>query len=313
MLYGLHSMTSVPNTPWENLFDMGKIFFSRSSHAQFLGDLIIPRAGMDFETFDYLIQAHLQMYLQRTLTEGAFSTQDHGQRGLMFSIKQLKRNLTQLGALPLPDLLQNESKFPASSCSCSPCRAVSKSSLPPIDEGARWRKQSPVDLQGTLPVPSPRMVQNRFLSEIEMSAATTPFSTASQRVAERAVDDSSLQRSKEDKTSNIINIMSKVIDEKIDEKLTSLEARMIENIGRLLQAVNNNVVQEQQVRHSSFPPAERERPCSCKMRAIAFQLTPFALCTLCLSFCLRVCLSLFPAYSWGPIYPLCPTFILPLV
>jgi hypothetical protein len=136
-----------------------------------------------------------------------------------------------------------------------------------------------------------------YLPSIPISDFLTLVSRLETSVKKSEIDAiTSTKLTAEDKMSNIMsNIM--------DEKLASLEARMMENIGRLLQAVNDNILKEQQVRHPSFPTCtERERQCSCKIRASAFQLTSFelfALCTLCLSLCL-LChiLVLFLGLPW---------------
>jgi hypothetical protein len=270
MLFGLHSMTSVPNTQWD-----GKIFFSRSSHAQFVGDLIFPRAGMDFEVFHYSIQTQLQMFLQRNLTEGAFSTQDPVQRVLMFSMKHIQRNFAKFDHLLSPDDLQSESMRLAlqlSSRSCTPCHTPP--SLSPGlwigDQGAMWRHQSPVGFQGA----KLEAVEEDVAASMEKQQCVARLETS---VKKSGIDANACTKlTAEDKMSKIM-----------DEKLASLEAKMMENIGRLLKAVNDNILKEQQVRHPSFPTRrERERQCSCKIRASAFQLTSFALCTLCLSLCL---------------------------
>jgi hypothetical protein len=275
MLFGLHRMTSVPNTEWDAL---GKIFFSRSSHKQFLGDLIIPHAGMDFEAFDYSIQTQLQMFLQRNLTESIFSTQDHGQRGLMFSMKQLKRNLTQSGSLHSLELLQNEMspKLSHSSRPCTPCDTPPNQ--PPGlwtgDQGARWRNQSTAGSQGALTAPYGRMLQNHVLSKspIDKSGKTNEASTNAYAVTrceaseedvaagmeqmrcvarvETTVENSEIDASasaKDTTKDEMSNVMSTIID----GKFASLEARMMEKMGNLMQALI--MLQEEQVRHSNFP------------------------------------------------------------
>jgi len=96
----------------------------RSSNAQFVGVVILPRAGMDFEVFHYSIQTQLEMFLQRNLTEGAFRNQDPGQRVLMFSVKHRKRNFAEFDHLLSPDDWQSDSTRLAlqlSSRSCMPC------------------------------------------------------------------------------------------------------------------------------------------------------------------------------------------------
>jgi hypothetical protein len=151
MLFGLRRMTSVPDMKLDAL---GKIFFSRNSHNKFLGDLIIPHAGMDLEAFAYSIQTQLQMFLQRILTEVSFSTQDQGQRGFLFSLKELQRNFTHLKSTLLsPELLQNESTFLTlshSSRSCTPCHTNQPPGLWTGDQGTRWSNQSTAGSQGAL-------------------------------------------------------------------------------------------------------------------------------------------------------------------
>ena len=245
MLFGLYSITSVPDSHWD---EVGKIFLSRSSHKRFVGDLGIPRAGMDFEAFELAIQTQLQFFLQRTLTEGAFSTQDQGHRGLMFTMKQLQ---IKLHALNYQNLLQNESTLPVlshSSLSCTP------TSLPPGDEGRGAKIQLLDGSLQALPAAHARMVHNRLLSKSPVEGQ--------QRVAqlEKSVSVSGLDayepHTPEDSLS--LNTAAKhiAVDEIskiIDEKLAALEERIIKNVGTLLQAVSDNMLQEQQVRHYCTP------------------------------------------------------------
>ena len=285
MLFGLHRLTSVPDTKWEAL---GKIFFSRSSHKQFLGNFIIPHAGMDFEAFAYKIQEQLQMFLQRTLTEVAFSTQDQGQRGLMFSMKQLKRNFTHLESLLSPELLQNESTFPAlshSSRSCTPCHTPPNQ--PPElwtgDQGKRWSNQSTAGSQGALTAPYALMLQNRVLSKspIDKSGKTNKVSknacavtrceALEEDVAEEDVAadleqllsvarvETSVEKSEIDASASAKHTakeeMGNVMSNIIEEKLASLEGRMMEKTDNLLQALI--MLQEEQVRHAKLSHVQR--------------------------------------------------------
>ena len=288
MLFGLHSMTSVPNSQWD-----GKIFFSRSSNAQFVGDLIFHRAGMDFEVFHYSIQTQLEMFLQRNLTEGAFSTQDPGQRVMMFSMKHIKRNFAEFDHLLSPD------ESASMRLALQPCHTP-PSLTPEVwigDQGAMWRHQSPVGflgakLEAVEEDVAASMKERQCVARLEPSVKKSEIDA-----------NASTKLTAEDKMSNIMSNY-------MDEKLASLEARMMENIGRLLHAVNDNILKEQQVKHPRFPTCrDRECQCSCKIRVSAFQLTSLHSA---LSAFLSVSFVTSLSYSWDcpDIYPLCRIFIL---
>ena len=253
MLFGLHSITSMPNSQWDAV---GKIFFSRSSHSRFVGDLIIPRAGMDFEAFECAIQTQLHFFLQRYLTEGAFSSQDSGQRGLLFTMKQLTM---KFNAMNSHDLLQNESTFPVlshSSLSCTP------SSLPPGDEGGGARIRSLDGSLQALPASNARMPYNRALSkspseeqqrvaQLEKSVRESEMAAYEPRALEASLDLNTVAKhTAEDKMSNIL-----------DEKLAALEERMMQNIGTLLQAVSDNMLQGGEAAAPKLLPPEACAEC----------------------------------------------------
>jgi hypothetical protein len=201
----------------------------------------------------------------------------------MYSMKQLTRTLTQLGAIRSLELLENESMSPAllhSSRSCTP--SDTPPNQPPGlwtgDQSARWRNQSTAGSQEALTAPYGRMLQYRVLSKspIDTSGKTNEVSTNACAVTrcETSEEDiaagmeqlrcfarveTSVEKSEIDASASaqhtakdeISNVMSTIID----EKLASLESRMMEKMGKLLQALI--MLQEEQVRQCKLSHVQR--------------------------------------------------------